>query len=480
MTVADKAYLVHVTRGAELLRADKVDEARAELERANQLKPSDGRIMNLLGLTFFRLGRYPEAQAIYAELVKRSPKEPSLRLNLGLVHLKRGDVDDAIRELTRARELDPSQLRTMGYLGLAFARKGRYALARDAFHAAGQDELAKEMDQQLALEMRAVEEEEQGRPRPRRQTLAGIRAIEAAALPIASASVPPVGQSGPVASVSASGASGPVTAAAEPVPASTSAPAPSGTSAPAPSGTSRPNTPIPVPPPRLTLEPAVSTSSSPTAPVRHVTSPGEAGPEGVTLFVRRRLIRPDGRDVPFEVAAGQALIVRVKGRVYSRSAGVLVSGGQLSFEPVQRKTRARQTGEPFGHGDLAMALISGNGHLVALPRGGVFAALQLDGEVVYLREDLVFAFEERLSWENGHVPGSNGAIPVVQLRGDGCVAVRSQRPLLGIEVHGGRLLRVAASALAGWTGSVVPRVAGGEPALVECAGEGAVLIEEPH
>src|SRR5262249_49696843 len=200
MTVADKSYLVHVSRGGELLRADRVDEARVELELANQQKPNDARIMNLLGLTYFRLGRYPEAQAIYGELVKRSPKDASLRLNLGLVHLKRGDVDDAIRELTRARELDPAQLRTMGYLGLAFARKGRYALARDAFHAAGQDELAKEMDQQLALELKAAEEEERGRPRPRRQTAAGIRAIEAAAVPIATGS----GASGPVPAISSS------------------------------------------------------------------------------------------------------------------------------------------------------------------------------------------------------------------------------------------------------------------------------------
>ena len=94
--------------------------------------------------------------------------------------------------------------------------------------------------------------------------------------------------------------------------------------------------------------------------------------------------------------------------------------------------------------------------------------------------ELVFAFEEHLSWENGHVPGSNGGVPVVQLRGDGSVAMRSVRPLLAVEVAGDRVLRVAAAALAGWTGGVVPRLAGGEPATVECAGEGSLLVEEPH
>src|SRR5262249_20283011 len=169
-----------------------------------------------------------------------------------------------------------------------------------------------------------------------------------------------------------------------------------------------------------------------------------------------------------------------RGGSAGRPAGVLGTGGRLAFEPVQRKTRARQTGEPFGQGDLAMSLVSGTGHLVALPRGGRFATLQLDGEVLYLREDLVFAFEEHLSWENGHVPGSNGGVPGVQLRADGSIAVRSQRPLVAIEVAGDRVLRVPAAALAGWTGSVVPRLAGGEPATVECAGEGSLLVEEPY
>src|SRR5436190_854213 len=92
-------YLAHLTRAGELLRADKLEDARDELEKASALKPGDGRTMNLLGLTYFRLGRYPEAQAIYTDLVRRQPQDPSQRLNLGLVHLKRGDVDEAIREL---------------------------------------------------------------------------------------------------------------------------------------------------------------------------------------------------------------------------------------------------------------------------------------------------------------------------------------------------------------------------------------------
>src|SRR5262249_25957931 len=176
-----------------------------------------------------------------------------------------------------------------------------------------------------------------------------------------------------------------------------------------------PNAPVAIPTP-------------PSAPIPIVTAPGRpplppplpALPRATpTLgqFPRRRLIPPDPRALPCETAAGQALIVRVRGKVYPRTEGVLVSGGELTFAAARRRSRGRVTDEPFG----TVQLVSGAGHLVALPRGGVFATMALDDDVIYLREELVFAFEERLSWENGHGPGSNGALPVVQLR-------RARRP----------------------------------------------------
>jgi uncharacterized protein (AIM24 family) len=109
--------------------------------------------------------------------------------------------------------------------------------------------------------------------------------------------------------------------------------------------------------------------------------------------------------------------------------------------------------------------------------------MQLSDDVVYLREDLVFAFEEKLGWENGHVPGSGGQIPVVQLRGEGCVAIRTRQLPLSVKLAPERTLYVDADALAGWIGRVVPRVvapaAGGESSapFVECTGEGVVLLE---
>jgi hypothetical protein len=432
MQEARRAVLAHVARGSEHLRADRLEDASAEL------KPGDGRIMNLLGLTYFRLGRYPDAQTIYAELVERQPQDASLRLNLGLVHLKRGEVDHAIRELTRARELDPAQVRTMGYLGLAFARKGRYALARDAFHAAGQDELAREMDTQLAAELSQV-----GRmPTTPPSNGAPLRLPE---------TLPPV--AGPPRDEA-------VIAAASPRAASSPAP------------TSLPTVPPPSREPAV-AKPAAVIELEP--PARESSPRPGAAPERLDAFTRRRLVRPEGRDLPLEVS-GDTLIVRVRGRILTRAEGVVATGGHVAFAPATRRVRGRVTADPFA-GEGGMSFASGDGHLVVLPRGCAFACVQLVDQSLYLREPIVFAFEERLSWENGHVPGSSGTIAILQLRGEGCVALRSRRPILAIEVRAAHELVVDAALLAGWTGSLVPRLTG---TTVELAGDGAVYVEEPR
>jgi uncharacterized protein (AIM24 family) len=107
----------------------------------------------------------------------------------------------------------------------------------------------------------------------------------------------------------------------------------------------------------------------------------------------------------------------------------------------------------------------------------------LDDDILYLREDLVFAFEATLRWENGNVPGLRGKLHVVQFRGDGALAMRLARPLVRVKLPPLGFLFVDADRLAGWIGRVIPRAvvppSGGPMGAmcVECTGEGIVLVE---
>jgi uncharacterized protein (AIM24 family) len=211
---------------------------------------------------------------------------------------------------------------------------------------------------------------------------------------------------------------------------------------------------------------------------------GHEPPQPLSEFATSRLIRPEDGDHPFETSAGGVLIVRVRGRVFTRTEGVNVSGGELAYEVASRRSRGSITSQDFSSEGRQLFIVSGHGHLVASPLGEHFTAVTLDDDILYLREDLVFAFEEQLRWENGHVPGSDSTIPMVQFRGQGAVAFRSRRRLLSIKLAPERVLYIDAQVLAGWIGRVIPRAvtpaAGGERStlFVECTGEGVILIED--
>jgi uncharacterized protein (AIM24 family) len=312
-------------------------------------------------------------------------------------------------------------VRTLGYLGLAYARAGRYAEARDAFLGAGQNELAKEMEQHLAADAAVT-----ATPPPPHAAVASAEAEAAPILPVEE---------------------------------------------PRPNGRA-----LTIPPPDVTTSPGDLSKSL---------RPADGPAMSLADFVSKRLVRPEEGDRAIELAAGGALVLRVRGRLLARTLGVIASGGDLNYEPLAKRMRGKAMDETFGVEAEQMFSISGAGHLVAMPRGGVFSALLLNDDIFYVREDAVFAFEESLGWENGQVPGSGGMMPVVQLRGDGSLAVRTRGGPLGVEVIAGRVLYVDAGALIGWSGRVVPKVVQPEAAedgtaaapFVECTGEGVVLLE---
>ena len=152
---ADDRFEQHLIAGGELLRQSRLAQAQQELEAALQLVPESAKALALLGLAYFRGGKFDRARPVYERLVKAAPLDGSYQLNLGLVYLKLGEADLAIDALERSRDLDPSQNRAVNYLGLAYARGGRFVEAYRAFLLAGQADLAREIAENLSPEVRA-------------------------------------------------------------------------------------------------------------------------------------------------------------------------------------------------------------------------------------------------------------------------------------------------------------------------------------
>jgi tetratricopeptide repeat protein len=539
-----------VVRGSELLKQGKLDLAQRSFLAALELEPDNARVLALLGLSHFRANAFAEARVIYEQLVERAPTDASHRLNLGLVYLKLSDADRAIAALEASRALDPSQGRAVSYLGLAYARAGRYGEAYRAFLIAGQIDLAIEIEANLTTAERDRIHAQLGRSP--QGPLPAVHAVQAGY-------TVPSGEPAAHAAHAPAPAEAPRTSAAPAVPRTPSpspSPPPPPTGAPrtkppgAPPGKPRtssqelPDASSPEPSREITIlrEPdeaappeaplaatgvvtlAAAPASSAPEPVRITdsmqfvlpraelavpqpevdgpsrisqavavatpalaaglrTAAGGAAPRPLSELATDDLVRPDEGDEAFEIGANGALIIRVTERVMTRLDGVHITGGDLGYEPAMRRSRGHNTDEPFDHGGSQVHAIIGHGYLIAVPGKHSFRALSLDDDILYLREDLVFAFETSLRWENGNVPGLRGKLPIVQFRGDGTLALRLLRPLVRVKLPAQGVVFVDAERLAGWIGRVIPRAvvppAGGPlgTMCVECTGEGIVLIE---
>lgn len=142
----EQALVARLRRTSELVSAQRLPEAEAELLLAQGLSPRDLRVLKLLALVRFKLGRLADSRLVYREASEVAPEDPTVRLNLGLIALKLESFSEAALELEAAVRLQPDDRRAWSYLGYAYARNASPAQAATAFRRAGQHELAAEME----------------------------------------------------------------------------------------------------------------------------------------------------------------------------------------------------------------------------------------------------------------------------------------------------------------------------------------------
>jgi uncharacterized protein (AIM24 family) len=430
-------FQTRLARGSSLLGAGDAGAARAELLAALSLQPQDPGVRGLLAQAEFRLGEYETAARIYDGLVQDHPTDPALHVNLGLVHLKAGRLDEAIRAFRDACDLAPDHRKARSYLGLALARRGDPAAAREEFLRAGEEAMARRMERLLEAVDAPADEPQPAmvgpRPDGEAEELAEVAAGGLARLEIDEQPFAPAPESEAEEGWQVAGP--PPT---EPLP---------------------PGSPGLLPPP-LARIPALSTF----------------------LDLARLPLPPDG---PFATGSFGAAI-EVRGGIFTRLDGVYAARGELHFEPVRKRFRGRELETPFGEGERQVFRAAGRGSLLVSPEdpaGGTrtLTAVRLSQEEALFCEGPVFAFDESLDHENGRISGTPADLALVRLRGTGHVLLATARRIRTLSVAG-EPLRVPAGRLVGWVGNLVPRLlpfggAGGGAGLgVELAGEGDVLL----
>jgi len=181
-------------------------------------------------------------------------------------------------------------------------------------------------------------------------------------------------------------------------------------------------------------------------------------------------------------------IVLKGGQVHSRLTGLVAFEGNLIFEPEFKKFKGKETNALFGNKDNLIVKISGEGQLLFSPNSEKIHLFLLEDEMLYLAESATFAFQEGINWENGriHEEGLED-VNLVQLKGQGIVALATKSKLASIELAYTYPLLVDLSSLTGWYGKILPKVIvltapskgkKGKKIMVELNGEGYALLEE--
>jgi Flp pilus assembly protein TadD len=93
--------------GRKHLRAGMAAQATVPLEKAKRREPRSRSIREALGIAYFRIGRWTEAEAEFRALVDLSPDDEFAHHALGRALLNQGKQKEATPHIKLARSLRP-------------------------------------------------------------------------------------------------------------------------------------------------------------------------------------------------------------------------------------------------------------------------------------------------------------------------------------------------------------------------------------
>ncbi len=118
-------------RGIANERAGRWARAESDFQRALELSPEQPYVMNYLAYTWVEMGKnLPEARRMLERAVELRPNDGNIVDSLGWALFKLGDYGGAVRWLERAVELEPRNSVILDHLGDAYWMAGRRNEAR--------------------------------------------------------------------------------------------------------------------------------------------------------------------------------------------------------------------------------------------------------------------------------------------------------------------------------------------------------------
>src|SRR5213592_3458838 len=89
-------FLTHFNKGKAFYDERRFEDAERELEEAYLLRPRDQRVLNLLGLVYFKLNRLEEAELAFLKALELTRDNPKINFYLGSIYERLHQYQDAI------------------------------------------------------------------------------------------------------------------------------------------------------------------------------------------------------------------------------------------------------------------------------------------------------------------------------------------------------------------------------------------------
>lgn len=125
-------YAETMTRAKELLTGGAYAEAVQLALPLLESYPRDITVQGLLTAAWVKLGEHDRALAMLEESARTSPEHYRILMNLGIVHHAKGNLDEAVRHLSRAVELYPSFAPGQAFLGEVYLQLEQFEPAEAA------------------------------------------------------------------------------------------------------------------------------------------------------------------------------------------------------------------------------------------------------------------------------------------------------------------------------------------------------------
>jgi uncharacterized protein (AIM24 family) len=432
-------FLAHFNKGRDFYDAQRYEDAEHQLEEAYLLRPRDQKVLNLLGLVYFRQEKFEKAEEVYRKLVADSPEAHTLHYNLGLIHFKLNRLEDAESSFLKALELTKDNPKINFYLGSIYERLQRFKDAIHQYRIAGANIMVRRIEDRMA----------------------------ATVPPVKTAPATPASKKDDTAEFKASAVRESIRRHGEedgnllsppkqvlPVSAALLA-----ESAPSPAG------PL----------------SDRTLPAQLVRRSGLGEPGLPSAVADATLPAPTApRLEPFRFLENNLLEIDFSGKVFIKQGTIYSYSGNLTFWVKEKRPGGQAT----------LVIITGTGKVLLTDKDREITLMRIAGETIHVEPAHLLACEEGVTPEYVRVGDKPNDLDFLALAGHGMVALSVTSKPLPLSVTPDLPVSLPAASVISWSGNLLARVVEdrqiyevmqlpeGGAKVLRLEGEGRVLVEQ--